>query len=223
MKTAYNWTNLTIEETATLNDMISRGIEVYPGPVEIRKDDPDQFMTMGITREQCRTWRIGAKRVLVHLTPVNLETFRFLLNDLRTRHRQEARRSRCRIPGKYKPFISCPEGNRCAKCPYPECRDAQEAPVLSIEQIREDTGDGCVELGYEEPGYRQKETEIMLEELLRRIDEKNPEYTDAICMKAYHGLSGDEIAKRMDITPREAYYRVSRAREIGRAYLRETR
>ena len=68
-----NWTNLTPSESKTLEQLESAGKEVFEAPIEI--ESTDQLHAMGLTWEQCRTWYFGTKRVTVHLTPSDEQTY----------------------------------------------------------------------------------------------------------------------------------------------------
>ena len=72
-----NWTNLTPSESRTLEQLERAGKEVFEAPIEI--ESSDQLHAMGLTWDQCRTWYFGTKRVTVHLTPSDEQTYRFRL------------------------------------------------------------------------------------------------------------------------------------------------
>ena len=63
-----------LEQKAALE---ASGEVVYGAPLEIT--DKHQLHDLGLTWNNCRTWRVGADRVKVHLTPSNRETHDFLL------------------------------------------------------------------------------------------------------------------------------------------------
>ncbi len=125
------WKDLTPSESRTLEQLKRAGKEIFEAPIEI--ESADQLHAMGLTWDQCRTWYFGTKRVTVHLTPSDEQTYRFLRDELRAKHRSEYRERRCMIPGKLKPLIPCPEKNSCKNCPYPQCRDSQ-LPDLSWDE-----------------------------------------------------------------------------------------
>lgn len=200
---------LTPEELDTLDRLTRNGIAVYLAPIEI--ENRDQFVTLNITQDQCRTWHIGSERVLVHLTPADEQTYHFLLGELRARHRVEYRRKRCLIPGELKPLIVCPECNRCAECPFPEYRDQHQANELSWEEL----------IGSGHEGSEQSDdpdTKLTLEEVCKIIDAKNPKYTKAIVLKEYFGLSVAEIARELGTTERNVRFFIDEAKRIGRQY-----
>ena len=83
-------------EAETLAALEKSGTEVYAAPIEI--EHKEQLESLGISWSQCRTWRIGSEPVTVHLTPADKATYKFLVNELRSRHRDEYRAKRCMIP-----------------------------------------------------------------------------------------------------------------------------
>ena len=218
------WGRLTQTETETLTALVKSGTEVFAAPVEIEKD-PElrkmQFECLGITWADCKTWHIGSEKVIVHLTPADKATHDMLLGELRDKHRDEYRKRRCLIPGVLKPLIPCPESNRCAECPFPECRDKHRANNLSWEQIIEKAYEGNDADAHEEPGYHQTEVRMELEAVCKVIDARNPLYAKAIIMKEYHGMSVEEIAKELHTTKRRVYFYLDEAKKIGKQYKEE--
>ena len=66
------WERLTPTEAQTLAELNAAGIEVYAAPIEIEKKAKDrqaQFESLEITQADCKTWRIGSEKIIVHLTP----------------------------------------------------------------------------------------------------------------------------------------------------------
>ena len=89
------WGRLTPEEARTLAELNANGIEVYAAPIVIEKDIEArkmQFESLGITQADCKTWRIGSEKVIVHLTPAPKHVYDFMLNELRAKHRDEYRK-----------------------------------------------------------------------------------------------------------------------------------
>ena len=218
-KTA-EWTNLTLKETETLEMLMKKGAEVYAAPIEI--EYPEQMEVLGITWETCRTWRIGNEKVIVHLTPADKTTHDMLLREMRNRHCKDYRRNRCMIHGKTKPSVLCPVWNKCAECPYPECRDQHRANQVSWERLTESAGEGNDDLAREDPDMRQVEIRADLEAVCREIDRKNPLYTQAIRLKELYRMSIDEIAERMNTSRRNVYFYISEAKKIGKEYKEKT-
>ena len=215
MKNDYpvNIEQLTAEELETLTRLVRNGITVHFAPIEI--EDRSQFEALHITQNQCRTWRIGSEQVLVHLTPADEETYRFLLNELRSKHRQGYRSVRCMVPGKQKPLIRCPDANRCATCPYgrkPEDRDPNEI-----------SWDGLIEAGIEpkitDHTTPQAETELMYEELLDLMAREDPDIAKAYNWKEHLGYDMKEIANRLQLSDRQVRYLLQKAETIRVKYI----
>lgn len=204
--------DLTKEEAGTLEALRAAGKKVGIAPIEIESDE--QMIEMGITDRQCRMWSVMKKKVRVHPTPASTEVSDMLLKDLRRKHRQDDRGKRCKVPGKAKPLIRCPESNSCANCPYPEYRDAYQPDNLSWERL--------IEAGYQEPQgtdeIRQAEIRIMLEEVCAEIRAVNPKFAEAIALRELEGYTVKEIAQIMGDSERNVYYYISKAKEIGEHY-----
>lgn len=209
------WDCLTPNEAETLATLEKSGKQVYIAPIEI--EHSEQLASLGITWKEVRTWRIGSDVVKIHPTPSDKDTAKLLLNDLRTRHRNNFRANRCLVPGKRKNLIVCPEYNRCAECPYPEYRDRHKAQELSWDTL--------IECGYEEVRQEDEvaklETRMELDAVLKVIDAKNPKYTKSIVLKEYYGLTVSEIAKMMNETERNIYFYLAEAKKIGAKFKRD--
>ena len=213
------WDRLTPTEAKTLADLNANGIEVYAAPILIEKNAENrksQFEAMGITQDDCRTWRIGSEKVIVHLTPAPKHIYDYMLNELRTKHRDKYREKRCLIPGTLKPLISCPECNRCWECPYPEYRDKHQSNQISYEKMLE-LGD---EAGGDTRMIEQLDAKLQYEEIREIMNNENPLITQVFEMKESDGLSNEEIAAELGITKRQTYYLYSKALAIGKKYNR---
>lgn len=209
------WADLTPEEEKTLADLKRRGIKVFAAPIEI--EHREQLKTLGITKEQCRTWYIGSEKVVVHLTPSDESCYKFLLNELRSKHRNGYRSERCKIPGKLKPLITCPESNRCSKCPYPEYRDRHKSNIISWDDLKEK--------GYEiDTGILEMDkvnARIEYEEIRKLLDEANPIIAEVLEMKVCDDCSVQEISDALGVSKRNIYFYLERARAIGQKYNRD--
>ena len=202
------WENVTLtsDEVRTLNELRNQGKEVYAAPIEI--EHGDQLESLGISWSQCRTWYIGNERITVHLTPSDEETYRFLLGELRVRHRDDYRNSRCMVPGKYR-LIHCPECNSCRRCPFPEYRDQRQPTVISWDDSIECENRGMAELQDAEMQYEEiRELMIREDSLIAQVFE----------MKEGSGMTVKEIADLLGLTARQIYYYLQKAQNIGRKY-----
>lgn len=202
------WDNVTLtsDEVRTLNELRNKGKEVYAAPIEI--EHGEQLESLGISWSQCRTWYIGNERITVHLTPSDEETYRFLLGELRARHRDEYRNSRCMVPGKYH-LIRCPECNSCRRCPFPEYRDQRQPTVISWDEGIESESWGMAEL---------YEAKVQYEEIRELMIREDPLIAQVFELKEGVGMSVREIADRLGLTTRQIYYYLQKAQDIGRKY-----
>ena len=206
------WDNVTLtsDEAKTLNELRNQGKEVYVAPIEI--EHGDQLESLGISWSQCRTWFIGNERITVHLTPADEATYRFLLGELHTRHRNTYRQNRCMVPGKTR-LIRCPDSNSCANCPFPRYRDQRQPNVISWDAVIEN------EQHREEPVLAELfEAKRQYEELRERMVREDPLIAEVFELKEGDGLSVKEIADRLGLTTRQVYYYLKKAMDIGRRY-----
>ena len=213
-KSTISWDQdrLTSAEKETLQELIDKGVEVCAAPVEI--ESMDQLETLGITKDDLRTWRFGIDRVVIHLTPSDRATSEMLTDDLQKKYCHTFRDSRCRIPGKKKVLIMCPECNKCSACPYPQYRDNQKPKSLSWEVMQES---GYEEVADSDP-IHESDVKMELEAVCKEIRAKDPRYLEAIVMKHYYQFTVKEIAERMETTESNVYYVISQAKMIGKVY-----
>ena len=202
------WDNVTLtsDEVRTLNELRNQGKEVYAAPIEI--EHGEQLESLGISWIQCRTWYIGNERITVHLTPSDEETYRFLLGELRARHRNDYRNSRCMVPGKTR-LIRCPENNSCSNCPFPGCCDHRQPNVISWDEGIESDSREMAEL---------YEAKVQYEEIRDLMIREDPLIAEIFEMKEGSGMTVKEIADRLELTTRQVYYYLQMAKEIGRKY-----
>lgn len=204
--------DLTEEEVLTLQKLIDAGIEVYPAPLEI--ESKEQLKDLGLTWDQCKEWDIMTEKVTVHVSPADKATADMLLKDLRNKYRRAYRVDRCKIPGKKKALIRCPECNSCKDCPYPQYRDNRQPDNISW--------DGLIDTGYEEAQENDDlhlaEIRSLLNSVSAEISSVNPKFTEAITLKEFYGYSVKEIAEIMGDTPRNIYFYIAKAKEIGEQY-----
>lgn len=202
------WENVTLtsDEVRTLNELRNKGKEVYAAPIEI--EHSEQLESLGISWSQCRTWYIGNERITVHLTPSDEETYRFLLGELRARHRDDYRNSRCMIPGKYR-LIRCPECNSCRRCPFPEYRDQRQPTVISWKEGIESQSREMANL---------YEAKVQYEEIRELMIREDPLIAHVFELKEDSGMTVKEIAEILQITSRQVYYYLNKAQDIGKKY-----
>lgn len=204
--------DLTKEEVRTLKKLIADGIEPQAAPIEI--ESKEQLKALGLTWDQCKRWDIMTEKITIHVSPADKETADMLLKDLRNKYRKAYRVDRCKIPGKKKVLIRCPECNSCKECPYPQYRDNRQPDNLSW--------DALIDTGYDEAQHTDdihlSDIKSLLEAVTAEISAVNPKFTEAITLKEFYGYSVKEIAEKMHDTERNIYYYIAQAKEIGAAY-----
>ena len=217
--TEYDFTaneeSFTPEELQTLTRLIHSGTPVFLAPIEIENED--QFESLHITQEHCRTWRIGSEKVLVHLTPTDEPTYRYLLNDLRAKHRQGYRSVRCMIPGAKKPLIRCPDTNKCSACPFGRKPEDRDPNTISWDEL----ADSGVELEGHDRTVERLHAKLEYDEIRQQMIAEDPKIALAFEMKERDGMSVAEIAKALGGTDRQVYYLLQKARSIGAAYKKD--
>ena len=208
-------TTISFEEIEHTTQLVKDGCVNYYAPIEI--EHSGQLETLNITWNDCRTWHIGSERVTVYLCPADEATYRFLLGELRRKHRNGYRAVRCMVEGKLKPLIRCPESNKCSACPYGRKPEDREANIISW--------DGLIESGYEGEAdnrmVEQLQAKLEYDEIRTLMDSENPIIAQVFEMKERDGFSVSEIADRLHIKPRNVYYYLDRAKAIGKKYNKE--
>lgn len=167
---------------------MSQNEEIIYAPIEI--ESADQLHALGAIWNDCRTWKIGQKSVVVYLVPASQEVRDFLVQELRAKYLTQMHENRCKVRGKNEKLISCPLTNSCQKCPYGYQPEDRQGNRISLDQMQEDgyepgTGDTTAERG---------EASALMDQILKRLQEKNPSYLSAIRMLA-EGYSVSEIAR----------------------------
>ena len=186
--------DLSLEEAETKSALENNGETVYYMPIEIT--NRDQLETLGITRDQCRTWRCGRELRTVHLTPCSKEVFTQLSRDLWAQQTQEYRKSRCMVPGKQKPLIRCPEKNKCNECPFKISPWNRQPSLVSLDRL--------MEVGHEhddtEPMDQMVLQKIELQNIKVRMDQKDQRLFAIFIMVNLEGCNKTEIASKFNIS-----------------------
>ena len=219
------WTRLTPTEAETLAELVKSGKTIFAAPILIEKNYEErqlQFESLGISFADCKTWRIGSKKVIVHLTPADEATYRLLLNELRKEHREERRKKRCKIPGKLKPLVTCRDSNSCARCPYGRVPDDRDPNFVSWDDLQEsgweaEEQDDCPVEG-DTRLVEQLSATWEYAEIRDRMEAENPMIPVVFEMKYRDGYSVVEISELTGVSRRNIYFYLDRARAIGRAF-----
>lgn len=202
---------LSIKLRTSTND---NGETVYYAPIEIR--DKADLANYGISWEDCKTLHFGkSDHVTVYYFPTtNKAVADMQWAELNTAHSRGYRSVRCRVPGKRKDWIVCPDTNRCDQCPYHRKPEDRLPSVISW--------DSLIEGGYE-PESEDRDLAARLawmefEEVKKVMDRKDPNIARAIVLKEMHGYEVSEIAGRLHLTERQVYYLLQQAKHIGKQY-----
>ena len=189
------------------------GETVYEAPIEIRdKADLDNF---GITWEDCKTLRFGTSdRITVYFFETTNRKFaEEQWRYLNTQHSKGYRSTRCMVPGTQNPLIICPDGNKCTACPYGRKPEDRQARIISWE--------GMVGDGYEPAAPEKTDARAELDEIRKKLDQRDPDIMRVIILKELYGHTAAEIADLMGITKRKVYYYLDQARIIGEQHRKE--
>lgn len=200
----------TVKLTATINES---GEAVYEAPIEIR--DKADLANYGITWEDCKTLRFGTSDSITvyFFKTTNRQLAEEQWRYLNAQHSKGYRSTRCMVPGKQNPLIICPDCNQCSACPYGFTAEDRQSRVISWE--------GMTEEGYEPSGCEMMDAAVELDEIRKRMDQKNPDIMRAVALKELYGYTVPEIADILGISNRNVYFYLSQAREIGKKYKKE--
>ncbi len=187
--------------------------EVIYAPIEI--ESADQLRALGIGWEDCETWLIGLDHVKVYLTPASAEVRDYLMQELRRRHQNRCRETRCMVQGKRGFPIRCPDQNHCEECPYGRNRGDRVYRTVSLDELFGE--------GFDCPSTENiaeiVENRIVLHDLFDRLMEVDPNYVRIIELLA-SGLTRAEIGRRLGLSRSVVSYALYRISEIAERYNR---
>ena len=208
-KKSYNeLKDLSIEEVETKATLEKNGETVYYVPIEI--EIREQLVTLGITQNQCRTWRIGTELKTVHLTPCNKETFTLLSRDLWAQQMKGYRNTRCMVPGKVKPLVRCPEKYKCDECPFGISVWHRKPNIVSLDEMmdqRQDPGDNE---SVDQLVFQRME----LQEIKAAMDEKDDRLFRIFVMMNLLDYNKSEIARKLQVSRNLVYQLIGEMNEI---------
>lgn len=161
--------DLSPEERETKSVLENNGEPVYYLPIEI--NHPDQLETLGITRDQCRMWRIGREWKYVHLTPCDKETYTLLSRELWAQQSREYRNNRCMVPGKIKLVVRCPESNKCDACPFGMSPWNRQPNLISFDNLMDMDREPCDSESVEQQVFQKMEL-LKLKEMMDEEDKR---------------------------------------------------
>ena len=200
----------TYEEITTIRRMTAAGEPIYLAPIEI--EIPEQLENLHITERECRTWRVGGFRYKVHLTPASGELYDMLVGDLRNKHSDAYRATRCQVRGARGKLIRCDTKNKCSECPYGIDPAEKEANIVSL--------DGLYEIGWEPGGTGDITAEkgmaaVEYAGIRGKMDAEDTRISQILEDYEEIGLTIAELQEKYNISRRRVFQLLSRAREIG--------
>ena len=204
--------DLSMEEIETKNVIERNGGTVYYLPVEIQ--NPDQLDTLGINRNQCRTWRCGSELKIIHLTPCSEEVFRLLARDTWQQQTRDYRNSRCMVPGKQKGLIRCPEKNKCDACPFGITFWNRQPFLVSLDELVE----ADREPFYDESADQLVRQKLVLQEIKAMMDEKDKRLFEVFVLMNLLGYKKCAIAKILHTSPKRVKQLIEEMNEIIRQF-----
>ena len=199
---------LSFEEIETKSILEKNGETVYYIPIEIT--NREQLETLGITSEQCRTWRSGTEWKTVHLTPCDKEVFTMLSRDQWGQQTREYRNNRCMIPGKQKPLIRCPQNNKCDACPFGISSWNRQPNLISLDEL--------MDIGFEPENTEAPDQQVFqrmeLQEIKLKMEEKDSRLFEIFVMVNLLDCKKTDIALKFHISAKKVRQLIADMNEI---------
>ena len=187
---------------------------LYDAPVVIRnKADMSNY---GITDDDCKYLHRGnSERVRVYFYKTTNRAFaEYQWEYLNNLHSSGYYNTRCIVPGTRKPFVKCPDTNKCSQCPYGRTPETKQAAFLSL--------DGLVESGWEPDSEESVESQaaakVECAELRKLMDAEDVRIWKAIVAKEVVGDTVKKIAQDLEVSEPRVYQLIARAKAIGKEY-----
>ena len=179
------------------------------GKVLVNKQDLKNY---GITWKDCVRLHIGGIETVNVLmwkfeTP---EQAAFHWNELNAEHHRNSRGTRCIVPGKQKPFIVCPECNKCSNCPFGRKPEDRQPRVIIYNDPTELDNDGYTD---------DVDVKLDLEIITKEIKRKNQLIAEVFSLCIAYGYSISEIAGKLKMPERKVRYLMDQAKEIAKKML----
>ena len=205
-----NPAGFSLEEITTIRRLMAAGRKVFFAPVEIELWE--QTENLFITRDKVRLWRVGSEPVKVYLTPCDEASYRFLVNELRKKHRDGVRACRCTVTGKRGKPIRCDERNSCAACPYgrsPEDRELREISWDGLEGFEPASHDTTMD---------EALTRLGRQALIEKLESVDPRLATVYKMQD-DGRSIPEIMAKLNLSQRRVYDLIKQVKTIAAGVL----
>ncbi len=201
-----NPAGFSIEEVTTIRRLTAAGQKVFMAPVEIELWE--QTENLFTTREKVRLWHIGSETVKVYLTPSDEQTYRFLVKELRAKHRDGVRKSRCMVIGKRGKPIRCDERNRCSECPFGRSPENREPQEISWDELE----------GFEAESYDTTADEVMArlgrQALIEKLKAVDPRLATVFQMQQ-EGYDVPDIMTELNLSQRRVYDLIKKVKTIA--------
>lgn len=187
---------------------------LYDAPVVIR--DKADMRNYGITDDDCKYLHCGSsERVRVYFYKTTNRAFaEYQWESLNNLHSSGYYSTRCIVPGTRKPFVKCPDTNKCSECPYGRTPESKQAAFVSFDEL--------VDSGWEpvpeETVERQAIAKAECAELRKLMDAEDVRIWKAIVAKVVVGDSVKKIAQDLGVSEPRVYQLIARAKEIGKEY-----
>ncbi len=191
------------------------GEVLYEMPLDAEEINLNDF---NATKDNLVTLRYyGSDRIKVLFVKTdNLELAKYQWSYIDGKHNRKMRDSRCMVPGAHG-MIICPKKNNCNRCPFGRKPEEKQRNTISL--------DGLVGTNYEPSMGVPVETQVIrkieLEEVIARMNARDPRIWQAFAMKELYGESVDVIRKALGVSAPRVYQLVAAAKTIGKQYRKE--
>lgn len=191
-----------------------KGEIVHYAPIEIK--DKADLANYGITWDDCKTLHFGqSDHVTVYFLPTTNKAFAdSQWAELNTEHSRSYRSVRCKVPGKRKKLINCPDTNKCSACPFDRKPEDRKANVISWDELIANV----YEEQREDRELAARLAWMEFKKVKEWMDAKDPNIARAIVLKEMYGCEVSEIAEKLEIEERQVYYCLQQAKTIGKKY-----
>ena len=197
------------------NTSIGKDGEIlYDAPIVIR--DKADMRNYGITHDDCKYLHLGkSQRILVYFYRTTNRAFaEYQWECLNNLHSSGYYSTRCVVPGTRKPFIKCPDTNKCSECPYGRTPETKLGAFLSLEGLIDDGWEPAREELVERQAIAKRE----YEELRAVMDAEDVRIAQALEAKVLFSDSVKKIAQDLGVSEPRVYQLIARAKAIGKEY-----
>lgn len=187
---------------------------LYDAPVVIK--DKADMKNFDITDDDCKYLHRGSsERVRVFFYKTTNRAFaEYQWESLNNLHSSGYNSTRCIVPGTRKPFVKCPDTNKCSECPYGRTPETKQAAFVSFDELVDSGWEPVSEETVERPAIAKKE----YEELRVLMDAEDVRIAQALEAKVLLGDSVKKIAQDLGVSEPRVYQLIARAKAIGKEY-----